>query len=134
MICFSHAVRVYYEDTDAGGIVYYANYLRFLERARTEILRSNGIVQSEWIASRQLAFVVRRIEADYLHPAKLDDVLEITTRTADISGASLELHQEVRRGADVLLTARVRLACLDLARNRPTRLPAELHAIFARAR
>ncbi|WP_028312288.1 tol-pal system-associated acyl-CoA thioesterase [Derxia gummosa] len=134
MNCYRHAVRVYYEDTDAGGIVYYANYLRFLERARTEILRAHDIHQAQWIADKQLAFVVRRVEADYIAPAKLDDVLEIITRAADIAGATLDLHQEIRRDGELLLEARVRLACLDLARNRATRLPAELKAIFATAR
>ncbi|WP_085317752.1 tol-pal system-associated acyl-CoA thioesterase [Derxia lacustris] len=133
MICFRHAVRVYYEDTDAGGIVYYANYLRFLERARTEILRAHDIHQARWIAEQGLAFVVRRVEADYLAPARLDDVLEIVTRPADISGASLDLAQEIRRDNDLLLSARIRLACLDIQRNRPVRLPPQIRAIFSRA-
>jgi acyl-CoA thioester hydrolase len=106
----SFPVRVYYEDTDAAGIVYYANYLKFAERARTEALRLSGIDQSELMREQKVGFVVRRCTVDFLKPAHLDDLLTIETGLNDISKVSMELHQTVRRGAVTLVTMEVKLA------------------------
>ncbi|MFA5582462.1 MAG: tol-pal system-associated acyl-CoA thioesterase [Paracoccaceae bacterium] len=117
--------RVYYEDTDLAGIVYYANYLRFIERARTEYVRTLGIDQGALKSERGLVFAVRRVEADYIAPAHFDDVLDITTTLAAISGAQITLDQQISRGQMLLFSARVTLVTLG-AKGRPARLPAEL--------
>jgi acyl-CoA thioester hydrolase len=114
--------RVYYEDTDAAGIVYYANYLRFLERARTECLRLAGIPHSGIISDHGVLFAVRRCEIDYLSPARLDDALEVATRILEIRGASMDIAQEVRCRGTLLVTGKVRLACITTA-GRPARIP-----------
>ncbi len=119
-------VRVYWEDTDAGGVVYYANYLKFLERARSEWLRALGLAQTELARREGLLFVVRHVAADYLRPARFDDLLEIRSRLMELGGASLTLEQEVVRGATVLLTARVRIACVRSEDFRPARIPAHI--------
>ena len=106
----SFPVRIYYEDTDAGGIVYYANYLKFAERARTEALRLSGIDQSELMREHNIAFVVRRCVVDFLKPAMLDDLLTIKTRLNDISKVSMELHQTICRGDETLVKMDVKLA------------------------
>ena len=104
-------VRVYYEDTDFSGVVYHASYLRFMERGRTELLRATGVDQSELHGAEEgLSFAVRRMTIDYLKPARMDDVLTIETRTGEIRGASLVMAQRVLRGAEVLVTADVRVA------------------------
>ena len=119
-----YALRVYYEDTDAGGIVYYANYLRFIERARTEALRALGIPHAELVDSFARMFVVRRVEMDYLRPAKLDDSLIVTTDAEDIGGASLNLRQTVLAADQTkLAVARIRLACVSVGGERPARIP-----------
>lgn len=118
-------VRVYYEDVDLAGIVYYANYLRYIERARTEWVRSLGIDQVLMKAERGLVFAVRRVEADYLRPAHFDDILEIETRLSDLSPARARLVQEVIRKDVVLFRAEVTLVALTLA-GRPTRFPHEI--------
>ncbi|MFI0395579.1 tol-pal system-associated acyl-CoA thioesterase [Paracoccus jiaweipingae] len=123
-------IRVYYEDTDLAGIVYYANYLRFIERARTEWVRDLGIDQSRMKAETGTVFVVRRVEADYLSPARFDDLLTVTTAPAQIRPASIIVDQQVRRGDAVLFTARVTLAALG-PNMRPVRLPAALGATGA---
>lgn len=121
----SLAVRVYYEDTDLAGIVYYANYLKFIERGRSEWLRALGIDQVRLKDGTGHVFAVRRVEADYLRPARFDDLLQVETRLAKVSAARIVLDQAVRRGEATLFAARVTLACLDAA-GRPTRLPAAL--------
>ncbi len=123
-------VRVYYEDTDAAGLVYYANYLRFAERARTEMLRRLGVGQDRLRAESGLVFVVRRCTADYLRPARLDDDLVILTRLTALGGASLDLDQEVRRGGDVLVRLAFQIACIDQS-GRPHRLPRAVRAALA---
>lgn len=105
-------VRVYYEDTDAGGIVYYANYLKFAERARTELLRRADINQSELLAEDGVAFAVRHVAADFLKPARLDDALAVHTRVVAVNGASIEMDQAIKRGGDDMVRLRVRLACM----------------------
>jgi acyl-CoA thioester hydrolase len=117
-------VRVYYEDTDFSGIVYHANYLRFMERGRTNYLRLLGADQHALFAEVQseapgFAFVVRTMQIDYLKPAKMDDVLDVITWPVEVKGASILLAQEVRRGEDVLVEAKVRVAFVSGGRARP---------------
>ena len=116
-------VRVYYEDTDLAGIVYYANYLKFIERGRSEWLRTLGIDQLAMKERGGQVFAVRRIEADYLRPAKFDDLLDVTTDLAQATPARLLVGQTVKRGQETLFTARVTIVCIDV-NGRPTRIPA----------
>ena len=127
---FLYPIRVYYEDTDAAGMVYHANYLKFAERARTEMLRHLGVGQEKLRAASGIVFVVRRCSADYLLPARLDDELAVVTRLARLGGASLDLDQEVRRGAAPLVRLAFRIACLGRS-GRPARLPPALRAALA---
>lgn len=122
-------LRVYYEDTDAAGIVYYANYLKFAERARTEMLRERGFDHRELDAKDGVAFAVRTCNADYLLPARLDDALEVRTRVTHIGGASLEADQDIAREDAILTRLKVRLACINRA-GRPARIPAAILAAF----
>jgi len=124
-------MRVYYEDTDAAGIVYYANYLKFAERARTEMLRQLGFEQAALRGETGRVFAVRHCSADYLMPARLDDELLVTTRLTALGGASLAVAQEIACGERVLVRLTLRLACLDPA-GRPARLPPALRAALAR--
>ncbi|MEW6163883.1 MAG: tol-pal system-associated acyl-CoA thioesterase [Pseudomonadota bacterium] len=125
--------RVYYEDTDSGGVVYYANHLKFLERGRTEFLRALGYEQRRLVAETGLAFAVRALGAEYLKPARLDDEIEVVTSIEDLGRAQVTFAQSVRRGEDILLTATVRVACLDLARGKAVAMPKDLHAKLAQA-
>lgn len=125
-----HAVRVYYEDTDLAGIVYYANYLKFIERARSEWLRELGLDQVRLKEQAGQVFAVRRIEADYLRPARFDDLLEIDTSLVQATAARIVLDQAVLRAGATLFAARVTLACLD-RQGRPVRLPADLARLLA---
>lgn len=119
---------MYYEDTDAGGVVYHANYLKFAERARTELLRLFGLDHPRLAREEGAAFAVRRCAIDYLAPARLDDVLEVRTRLLGLRGASIDLGQRVCRGdGAVLAELEIRLVMLD-RRLRPVRLPAPLRA------
>lgn len=118
-------LRVYYEDTDAGGIVYYANYLKFAERGRTEMLRDLGYDHSRMTQDHGLMFAVRRCEADYRRPARLDDLLTVKTQVADIRGASMTMTQEILRGDEQLVHVAVRLACISQD-GRPGRIPADV--------
>lgn len=123
----SFALRVYYEDTDLAGIVYYANYLKFIERGRTEWVRGLGVDQTRVKADQGIVFAVRRVAADYLRPAKFDDELVVTTEVLAIGGARIVLRQEVMRGAERLFTAEVTLVCLTDS-GAPARLPPLLRA------
>lgn len=123
---FAWPVRVYWEDTDAGGVVYYANYLKFLERARTEWLRSLGIEQNELVEDAGVVFVVRRVEADYLKPGRFNDMLSAECNLADVGRVSLEIHQRILREGDILLTAQVRIACVSAQHFRPAKIPAHV--------
>ncbi|MEY4780420.1 MAG: tol-pal system-associated acyl-CoA thioesterase [Pseudomonadota bacterium] len=125
-------LRVYYEDTDLAGIVYYANYLKFIERARSEWVRGLGIDQALLRAKQGIVFAVRRVEADYLRPAVFDDVLSVQTVLADHSGARLVLDQAVLRGEQTLFTARVTLVCLTAA-GTATRFPTALRTALTGA-
>ncbi len=124
---YHYPVRVYYEDTDAAGMVYYANYLKFAERARTEMLRRLGVEQERLRAETGLAFVVRRCAIDYLLPARLDDDLVVTIRLAGLGGATLDLVQEVRRGDAPLVRLDILIAAIGQD-GRPRRLPPALRA------
>jgi acyl-CoA thioester hydrolase len=124
---FSWEARVYWEDTDGGGIVYYANYLRFLERARTEWLRQRGIVQSVLARELGLLFAVVSVKVDYRSPARLDDLLCISCLAERDGAATLDFRQDIRRGSadgELLVAGTARVACLDAATLRPRRLPA----------
>ncbi|MEQ8404668.1 MAG: tol-pal system-associated acyl-CoA thioesterase [Oceanicaulis sp.] len=126
-------VRVYYEDTDFTGVVYYANYLKFLERGRTDALRSAGVRHEDLLQlETPLGFAVRRIEAEYIKPARIDDALVIETRFTAARGARLSVEQRVLRADEVLLTARVDAACIDLD-GRPRRLPTSAAKAIAAA-
>ncbi|MEM7225043.1 MAG: tol-pal system-associated acyl-CoA thioesterase [Pseudomonadota bacterium] len=120
-------VRVYYEDTDAAGIVYYANYLKYAERARTEMLRLMGVQQNALARDHGLAFAVRNCAIDYQRPAKLDDLLEVRSRLSALGGATAVAEQVISRDGAALVTLEVRLACI--AQNgRPARIPGHLRA------
>lgn len=123
----SHAVRVYYEDTDLAGIVYYANYLKFIERGRSEWVRERGVDQTALKSDQGIVFAVRKVDADYLKPARFDDELQVTTELLALGGARIELRQEVWRGADRLFTAHVVLVCLADT-GQPARIPPEVRA------
>ncbi len=127
---FWYPVRVYYEDTDAAGMVYHANYLKFAERARTEMLRRLGIGQDRLREETGVVFVVRRCTIDYALPARLDDDLVIATRLIGLGGASLELDQEVQRDGIVLVRLTLQIACIGRS-GRPLRLPPAIRAAFA---
>ena len=122
-------VRIYYEDTDMGGIVYYANYLKFIERGRSELVEVLGMDQNT-MRDAGIVFVVTRVVADYLAPARLDDRLVVHTSHRAQSAVRWIFDQEVRRGADVLFRAEVTAVCMTLE-GRPTRLPQELRALLA---
>ncbi len=124
---FVYPVRVYYEDTDAGGIVYYANYLRFAERARTEVIRALGCNQQDALeAEDKCGFTVRSCTTDYKLPAVLDDALAVTCELRDAKGASAVMFQEIYRGDTLLATVEVKVAYVNLGRKRPVRIPSEL--------
>jgi acyl-CoA thioester hydrolase len=118
--------RVYYEDTDAGGVVYYANYLRFFERARTELLRQAGAGRALLQAQDELGFVVRRVEADYLAPARLDDALEIHASIERLGGASADFIQAVVCQGRVLCQARIAVVCVSFSSMKAQRMPQHL--------
>ena len=118
-------VRIYYEDTDAGGIVYHANYLRYAERARSEMLRDMGFGQAALRDQHGIAFAVRGCTIDYFAPARLDDLLWVETRVLSVGGATIEAEQRVERDGALLVRMHIRLACLGAGR-RPARLPTVL--------
>jgi acyl-CoA thioester hydrolase len=120
-------VRVYYEDTDAGGVVYYANYLRFIERARTEWLRAVGYEQDRLRDGEGILFAVRRVGIDYLAPARFNDLLQVTSRLVQAGGASLVFAQTVlREDGTRCCEATVKVACIDAGTFGPRRMPAHL--------
>ncbi|HET9047635.1 MAG TPA: tol-pal system-associated acyl-CoA thioesterase [Chiayiivirga sp.] len=131
---FSLPIRVYWEDTDAGGVVYHAAYLCFLERARTEWLRAQGIEQQAWRERDDLVFVVRDMQLDFLAPARLDDLLHVEVCLLQLARASLMFAQRIVRQSDerVLVDARVRVACVAPSRFRPCGLPPVLREQFQR--
>ncbi len=122
---FVWPVRVYYEDTDSGGVVYYANYLKFMERARTEWLRSLGFEQDRLLAQEGVIFAVRSVNVGYHLPARFNDALEVTAALSARGGASLTFHQEVRRADDgeLLCSGSIKIVCVDLKSMRATPIP-----------
>jgi acyl-CoA thioester hydrolase len=132
MIVFDWNVRVYYEDTDAGGIVYYANYLKFFERARTEWLRAQGIGQQQLASSSGAMFVVRSASIDYFSPAKLDDDLRLTLAIVKLGRASITFEQKAWLGERVLASARVLVACVSVDGVRPCAIPPAVVAKISR--
>lgn len=119
--------RVYYEDTDAGGVVYYANYLRFLERARTEMLRAIGFEQAQLLHIEGIAFAVRSLSVDYLKPARLDDLIEVSSSIRELGRAQMVFAQQISRSNDVLLEATVRVACIDPVRGKAVAIPRDIY-------
>jgi acyl-CoA thioester hydrolase len=120
---FDWTVRVYYEDTDAGGIVFYANYLKFFERARTEWLRAAGIGQQELLDQEGIAFVVKNASIDYIATARLDDEIRIATTIEKLGRASVQFFQQAWRGEQLLTSASIKVGCVDAATMRPRSLP-----------
>ena len=120
---FSWPVRVYWEDTDAGGVVYYANYLKCMERARSEWLRALGFEQDALRDEAGMVFVVRRVEVDYLAPARFNDQIEVSVSLHEVGRASLGVKQTLSRGPTRLVSALVTLACVDAVRFKPVKIP-----------
>jgi acyl-CoA thioester hydrolase len=131
---FEYNLRVYYQDTDAGGIVYHANYLCFAERARAEALRAMGIPHAEMVRQHGVMFVVRRIKIDYQRPARLDDEIKIHTRVIEVGGATATLRQDFWRDSDSLVVLEVGLGCARLADGRAVRMPEVWRARLERER
>jgi acyl-CoA thioester hydrolase len=125
-------IRVYYEDTDAGGIVFYANYLKFFERARTEWLRSCGIDQRRLADTQNVVFVVRSATLDYRAPARLDDLLTIESHIARLGRASVDFYQQASRNGVLLASGTIRVGCVERTTIRPAPLPDEVRAALSR--
>jgi acyl-CoA thioester hydrolase len=122
----SHAYSVYWEDTDAGGVVYYANYLKFMERCRTDWLRALGVDQQRLRADRQVQFAVVSIAVDFLRPAVLHDEILVTAELQRLGGATIHFNQTIMRGGEQLIEATVRVACLDSGTLKPRAIPKDL--------
>ncbi|MEQ1486138.1 tol-pal system-associated acyl-CoA thioesterase [Methyloglobulus sp.] len=120
---FSWAVRVYYEDTDAGGVVFYANYLKYLERARTEYLRALGYEQDELMTQAGVIFAVRSLQIEYIKSARFNQMVQVSAKIKDIKKASLEFAQQITHDEQFLVTADVRIACLDVDTMKPKAIP-----------
>lgn len=123
---YSHTYSVYWEDTDAGGVVYYANYLKFMERCRTEWLRVMGIDQMRLLAERHLQFVVANVAVDFLRPAVLHDEILVTAELQRLGGATIHFKQTIMRGDEQLIDAKTRVACLDSSTLKPRAIPRDL--------
>ncbi len=120
---FDWSIRVYYEDTDSGGVVYHSNYLNFMERARTEWLRSLGFEQDELITNHQCIFAVHSMQLNFRRPAKFNDLLLLQSRITNLSAASFEFEQKIFRDDELLCEAVVKIACLNASRFRPMSIP-----------
>ena len=125
---FHYSARVYYEDTDAGGVVYHARYLHFFERARTEYLRTFNFSQQELLVENKGAFVVKSMNIDYCFPAKLDDLLQVETLVTEIKGASIIFSQIIKRNELTLCRATVKVAYVDLGKMKPMAIPSQIKA------
>jgi acyl-CoA thioester hydrolase len=123
---YSHAYRIYWEDTDAGGVVYYANYLKFMERCRTDWLRAIGVDQYRLRLERQLQFAVVNVVVDFLGPALLNDEILVTAELERMSGATISFKQTIMRGDRQLIDASTRVACLDSGTLKPRAIPKDL--------
>ncbi len=122
--------RVYYEDTDAGGVVYYANYLKFFERARTDFLRAKGIIQSELAKNSGVVFVVRNCQIEYLKPARMDDLLEIAVEIVEIGNLAIKLKQEAKLQAQILCKVEIEIVCVGVDSFRPKKIPTEVFGLL----
>jgi acyl-CoA thioester hydrolase len=129
-LCNPLTLRIYWEDTDAGGVVYYANYLKFFERARTEWLRRLGVAQNNLQAELDCIFVVAEVQLRYLAPARLDDLVTVSVRLLEQGRASLLLEQQAWRGDTLLADGRARIGCVSAATLRPRRIPDCVSAHF----
>ena len=129
-LIFQFPVRIYYEDTDAGGVVYHARYLHFFERARTEYLRTLDFSQQMLLNERNVAFVVKTMTIDYRLPARLDDWLVVETKISEVQGAAILFTQQLKRDELILCTATVKVASVDLSKMKPVALPDEVKAAF----
>ena len=129
-----YSFRVYYEDTDAGGVVYHANYLRYAERARTEALRDQGIPHADLVGQFGLMFMVHRAEIDYQRAAWLDDPMVVETEIMDVGGATVLLRQTVRGPNGVCAALRIKLACVRIGGNKPARIPPRWRQVMASIR
>ena len=130
MNSFQWSVRVYYEDTDSGGVVYYANYLKFFERARTEFLRAKGFEQDQLRTELGIMFAVAEAHVKYRRPARFNDALVVTTTVSELKKAALQFNQEITLAAfpeQVLCAANIRIACIDEKSFRPCKIPKHLH-------
>lgn len=125
----TYEYRIYYEDTDAGGVVYYANYLKFFERARTDFLRDLNISQSE-LLKENIAFVVRKCEVEYLTPARLDDFVSVSVVVTKINAASILMQQEMQLNNKILSRLNVEIVCVDSANFRPKKIPISVRTSF----
>jgi acyl-CoA thioester hydrolase len=123
---FNWPVRVYYEDTDAGGVVFYANYLKFFERARTEMLRSLGFEQDSLMTEQNLIFVVRSVKVDYLKPARFNELLNASAKIIEYKKTNFTFEQSITRQQDLLCTGEVRIACLDAQSMKPKLIPSAI--------
>lgn len=123
-------MRVYYEDTDAGGVVYYANYLSFMERARTEWLRALGFEQPEMAATHGVLFVVRSVHIDYLKPSRFNDSLQVTVEVVNVGGSRIRFLQRVLRGNEEVVRAEVDVVCVSTDTFRPARVPPDMRTII----
>ena len=126
---YSLEARVYYEDTDAGGVMFYANHLKFAERGRTEYLRKLGFSNSALMAEQRVLFIVRRVEADYLKPARLDDLLTVQTALQTVKNSSFVMKQDIFRGEDHVCSLTVLLVCVGMD-GKPVGIPAALRELF----
>ena len=131
---FRWPVRVYYEDTDSGGVVYYANYLRFLERARTEWLRAKGFEQTALAREHSVVFVVTALSIEYRRPALFDDLLAVTVEPAEVGASRVILLQRVLRGAEEIVAASVRLGCVNTVTFKPVRIPGSVAGKMGKAK
>lgn len=127
---FSKKYRIYYEDTDSGGVVYYANYLKFYERARTDFLREVNISQTKLANEENLVFVVKKCEINYLKPAKLDDLIEVFVEIKELKPASIKMSQKIMIDEKTLSTSEVEIVCVDKDIFRPKKIPQKLQEIF----
>lgn len=127
---FSFPIRIYYEDTDAGGVVFYANYLKYMERARTEWLRSAGFEQDVLAEQQNLVFAVHRVKLDYLKPARFNDLVQVTATIKKEGKASLDFYQEVRRDDTVLCKADIQIVCVDIDEFVPRPIPEDIVSAF----
>jgi acyl-CoA thioester hydrolase len=131
MIRHAQHIRVYYEDTDAGGVMYHATYLRFAERARTEALRDAGLPHAAMLAQHGVMFMVRRLDLEYLRPARLDDLVTVTTESLAVTGATVTLRQDFSIAGEPIAVARIMLVCVKEAAGSAARIPLAWRAALA---